>query len=67
MRLIDDDDFVFVQVSIVLSFGQKDTVRHQFNLSLFANLIVESNLITDSRAQFSFQLFSNATGNRARG
>ena len=66
MRLIDDDHFVFIEVSIVLSFSQKDTVRHQFDLGLFTDLIVKPDLITNSRAQLGLQLIGNATGDGAR-
>ncbi len=51
MCLIDDDNFVIIEVSIVLSFCQQDTVSHQLDLGAFPDLIMETYLITDTLTQ----------------
>ena len=47
VRLVDDDRVVSIEEAIVLRFGKKDAVGHQFDHRLGAGLIGETDLVTD--------------------
>lgn len=66
MRFINDDGVVLHQQPVLLDFRQQDTVRHQLDHRVVADVIAETDFITDAAARFRLQLFGNTVGNGTR-
>ncbi|CCK02598.1 putative periplasmic protein kinase ArgK and related GTPases of G3E family [Cronobacter sakazakii 701] len=60
VRLIDDDGVVLHQQAILLDFRQQDTVGHQLNHGIVADVIAKAHFITDAAARLGLQLFGDA-------
>ena len=63
MGFIDNDHFVLVEISVTLRFRQKNPVGHQFDISLIAGFVVETDLESDVFSDDGIQLLGNSTGN----
>ena len=66
MRFIDDNSVVLHQQAVLLNFRQQNTVGHQFDHGVIANVVAESHFVTNAAARFGFQLFSNTVGDGSR-
>ena len=66
MRFINDDGVVLHQQTILLDFRQQDTVGHQLNHGVIADVIAESHLVADAAARLRLQLFRNTVRHGAR-
>ncbi len=64
MGLVDNQGIVAVQQSVILNIGEQNTVSHQFNQRVIADLLTETNLITDRFAKWLLQLLSDTVGYR---
>ena len=67
MRLIDNDGVVLHQQTILLDLRQQDTVGHQLNHGVFADVVAEADFIADAAARLALQLFGNTVGDGSRG
>ena len=59
MRFVNDDGVVLHQQAILLDFRQQNTVGHQLDHGVIANVVAESHLVTDAAARLRLQLFGN--------
>ncbi|MND85515.1 hypothetical protein D3C80_774430 [compost metagenome] len=66
MRFIDDNRVVLHQQAILLDFGQQNTVGHQLDHGVIANMIAETHFVTDAAARLGLQLFGNTIRYRTR-
>ncbi len=66
MRFIDDDGVVLHQQPILLDFRQQDTVRHQLNHGVVADMIAKTDFITDTTARLGLQFFCNTVRHGTR-
>ena len=66
MRFIDDDGVVLHQQPILLDFRQQNTVGHQLDHGVVANVVAKTDLIADAAARLALQLFGNTVGHGAR-
>ncbi len=64
--LIDDDSVVLHQQAVLLDLGQQNTIGHQLDHRVLADMIAEAHLITDSAAWLAFQLLGNTIRHRSR-
>ena len=67
MRLVDDEGRVAAQQLVVLDFGEQNTVGHELNGAVFADLGGESHLVADGFANLLAELFGDAFGHGTRG
>ena len=67
VRLIDDDRVVLAQHAIAVDLIQEDTVGHQLDAGIRADLVGEPHLVTDQLADLLAELFGDAFGDGARG
>ena len=63
---VDDDRVVAFQITVVLGFGQQDTVSHQLDQGVGIALILKPHLVTHQRAQRRGQFFGHPAGYAAR-
>ena len=67
MRLVNDEGRVSAQQLVVLNFGEQNTVGHELDGAVFADLGGESHLVADGFADFLAEFFGDAFGHGARG
>ena len=67
VRFIDNNGVVLHQQPVLLDFRQQNTVGHQLNHRIVADVIAEANFVTDAAAWFRLQLLGNTVGNGTRG
>ena len=66
VRLINNDGVILHQQAILLDFRQQDTVGHQLNHGVFADVVAEADFITDTATRLALQLFGNTVSDGAR-
>ncbi|CCJ92816.1 hypothetical protein BN131_489 [Cronobacter malonaticus 681] len=66
MRLIDDDGVVLHQQTVLLDLRQQNTVGHQLNHGVVADVIAKADFITDTAARLGLQLFGDAVRHGTR-
>ena len=66
MRFIDDNGVVLHQQTILLDFRQRNTVGHQLNHGVVADVIAETHLVTDAAARLRLQLVGNTVRHGTR-
>ena len=67
MRLVNDEGRVAAQQLVVLNFGEQNTVGHELDGAVFADLGGESHLVADGFANLLAELFGDAFGHGTRG
>ena len=67
MRLVNDEGGVAAQQLVVLNFGEQNTVGHELDGAVFADLGGESHLVSDGFADLLAELFGDAFGHGTRG
>ena len=67
MRLVNDEGRVAAQQLVVLNFGEQNTVGHELDGAVFADLGGESHLVADGFADFLAEFFGDAFGHGTRG
>ena len=67
MRLVNDEGRVAAQQLVVLDFGEQNTVGHELDGAVFADLGGESHLVADGFANLLSELFGDAFGHGTRG
>ena len=67
MRLVNDEGRVAAQQLVVLNFGEQNTVGHELDGAVFADLGGESHLVADGFADLLSEFFGDAFGHGARG
>ena len=65
--LVDDEGRVAAQQLVVLNFGEQNTVGHELDSAVLANLGGEAHLVADGFADFLAELFGDAFGHGACG
>ncbi|SAF75014.1 Uncharacterised protein [Enterobacter kobei] len=66
VRFVDDDGVVLHQQAILLDFRQQDTVSHQLDHGVIADVVAESHLVTDAATRLGLQLFGNTVRHGTR-
>ncbi len=66
VRLVDDERVVVLQQRVAVYLGQQDTVGHQLDASVRADLVIEAHLVTDRATELGFKLMRNTRRHRAR-
>ena len=66
VRFVNDDGVVLHQQAILLDFRQQNTVGHQLDHGVIADVVAESHLITNAATRLRLQLFGNTVGDGAR-
>ena len=67
VRFIDDDGVILHQQPVLLDFRQQNTVGHQLNHGVIADVVAKANFIADAAARLRLQLFGDAVGDGTRG
>ena len=67
VRLVNDEGRVAAQQLVVLNFGEQNTVGHELDGAVFADLGGESHLVADGFANFLSEFFGDAFGDGACG
>ena len=66
MRLIDDDGVIGFQQGVALRLSQQNTIGHEFDRGVGAELIVESHLVAHHFTRWGVELLGDALGHRGR-
>ena len=66
MGFIDDDGVVLHQQTILLNFRQQNTVGHQLDHSVVADVIAEADFVANAAARLRLQLFGNTVSDGTR-
>ncbi|MNM63771.1 hypothetical protein D3C81_751460 [compost metagenome] len=66
VSFVDDDGVVALEKTVVLGFGQENTVGHQLDQGIGVALVFKTHLVTDQRPQWRAQFFGHPGGNTAR-
>ena len=67
VRLVNDEGRVAAQQLVVLNFGEQNTVGHELDGAVLADLGGESHLVADGFANLLAELFGDAFGHGTRG
>ncbi len=67
MRFIDNDGVVLHQQAILLDLSQQNTVGHQLDHGVVADVIAKADLIADTAARLRLQLLGDTVGDGSRG
>ena len=67
VRFVNDEGGVAAQQLVVLNFGEQNTVSHELDGAVFADLGGESHLVADGFADFLAEFFGDAFGHGTRG
>src|SRR5690606_25337225 len=67
VRFVDDEGVVAAQLLVVGQFGEQDTVGHQLDPGLLADLVGEADLVADQAAERGGQFGGDPVGHGAGG
>ena len=67
VRFIDNDGVVLHQQPILLDFRQQNTVGHQLNHGVIADVVAKADFIANAAARLRLQLFGDTVGDGTRG